>query len=434
FEFSFDHFATRPSGEAPLPGGRYLVGVRRADSRRFVATRVVEVGDGRVPVSLSLPPTEAADAIVLSVLDPASRPVDDVEEIVARQEDGRGFATLDSSRGSSSEDPAIGAALLAFRKADGTHWIPHDQKALRRWIGGPDPRPRLTLTVRSARYGPREVLVPRERRGPLTVQYADGATLEVAVAGYEGSGLEERLWIALTPLGNPGHKLPRTLDFAGKVGPVARGGRMGFGPVPPGDHELTLLAETGDSFRGSGTFALVRKPLRLEPGANEATVELPPLHVLEVEVGEAGSVEITRVGERGGSQMYRERDETSVRFERLPAGTYAVSAGTGRATIVRVPEVDRFRYDEGARPDAILVIEATDPLAGTGFLVGDIVIAADGARIAWPAPSGLLARETVRFTVLRGGGEVAIDAPPGLVLAGRGVGDGLVPVVSAPGR
>ena len=380
-----------------LPPGTYLVGASRRLGCMEV-TQVVEVGEEVATVDLALPPIDPSEAIRAVVLDPAGEPVEDAE-----------FSIWGSG------EPWY---VDKVRREDGGYWVLLSE-GIRRALDGEDgEKLEVTLEVATAEFGTKWVALSRGQRD-VTIRFASTATLEVTIGGYEGSGLEGALELAIARE-EAARWSGRAFRFAGSGNEHGRPdskGRVTLGPVEPGSYELALGVNPGAE---TDQFAICeRLPVMLRAGANAVIIGVPALYSLAI-LGEEGQQFMLGpkgkgLGERTGWSVQRFTDAAGrATFERLPAGTFTVSrwgerlrVGPARMTVTLPgPSEVRFQAD---RIDA-LSVAIEDPqgyLARSGLESGDLVIAVDGVEFEsweamWVALMTPIAKKEVKLGVLRG--------------------------------
>ncbi|MCZ6794628.1 MAG: carboxypeptidase-like regulatory domain-containing protein, partial [Planctomycetota bacterium] len=193
-----------------LEEGAYLVGASRGSE--VVATQVVRVTDGLAEAEIAIPSLARDEYVVVLVYGPGG-------EIL--------------------KDANISGCGDVIRRPDGSAWIIPDPRRTR--------GDSCQIYVSSARYGSQRAQVSLPNDEEVAIHFEEPAHLDVAIAGYRGSGLEGRLSLKLRPAttGSRSGYVGRGggVGYAGYPGFAgtsrSRGldaeGRQSFGPVVPGD-------------------------------------------------------------------------------------------------------------------------------------------------------------------------------------------------------
>jgi len=289
--------------------GRYLVAARW--SNRVLAHTVVEVGSTVAEATLAVPPPDPSKHLLVQVLGPGDAPV-------------TGNVSLSRSRKGEHESRSGG--VQALHRSDGTFFVPLDD---------PDyPNDgNHSLCVIGHEFGQFETSFDPQDPMPIVVRFKEPATVDVRVRGYVGSGLEGKLQAALGGL------------HGGRENKVVEGGvARDLGPVQPGDSELSLLVREGQY-----SWVVAREPIRLESGANEASIAVPTLHTVVVRCpgAEAGARVLLRPRDLSTGYFHLQHpldaDKTTT-FEHLPPGTYQLSCNRWR-TEIEVPKIGSVTLD-----------------------------------------------------------------------------------------
>lgn len=411
-----------PGGRYAFPDlapGTYLVGAGREDAKLTV-TQVVEVADALVNVDLTLPPIDPSEALHVIVLRPTGEPLEDVSF----------EATFTSSQGSASS-ARMASAASAVRRADGGFWVFADESMAKKRLGGGKDI-KLTLDVISDEFGRKAVPVPAGESGPLVVRFSGAATLEVTIAGYAGSGLEDVISLSLVPVDGESDALGErsrraSVSFGSDPPTPDAEGRQTFGPVEEGPYEVVVEVKVGGDAWDRAVAE--RVPVNLRAGANAITVGVPAVYPLTVELGKQASLTVAPTKARDGHRprpwwVHRTSDASGkVVFERLPAGSYTLTSfGEGgplgpAIMTVSVPGATEVKFT----PELVNAIRVsiTDPngyLAQAGFEDGDLIVGVDGAEFVSSEQMMLafmasLARPEVKMAVQRGSQrfDIAVD-------------------------
>ncbi len=407
-----------------LAPGRYVVGTSRGWRDRILSHAVVDVGDSMVVQDLEIPALDPATCVVAKVKDPKGRMMDDVTFTIEFK----------------SEESSSSGGVEAERRADGSWLIPLDpvndesSDLGTTWAPGT----KVEITARSERFGERMVEITSSATRTVEIQFGESASLVATVSGYSGSGYEGRVRLSLVRRSEGEQHSYFGSDREG----VGADGTQKFGPVEPGAYRLALTIQQRGGNPWESTQAAV-VDVTLASGANHATIEIPTLYSLTIEVqsGAKGSVQLSSVHEDDEDGMYgwhRVAVDAQGRatFTDLMAGEYTVyfssssssssddsdqldqlgyGGDTSNSMRVRVPAPSgAVRFNPTPLNALVVQINKQDgKLAQAGFQGGDVVVAVDGKEFTTAAEmqaaiSSLLTKKTIAFTVVRDGKSVEL--------------------------
>ena len=308
FEFAFND----------LPPGTYLLGASRY-RKQIVTMKTITVAEELVAANLAIPALELEEYIVLWVYDPDGNVLTDAAVSVSCRSGGR----YDSGR------------RYVIERNDGSYWVVHGETD----TSGAEVDVLCLLSVYVQEYGRQRVEFSESESAEVTVKFQEPAHLDVTIAGYNGSGYEGFLLIALRKLATEGGSRSSYAPYSSKPG-MDFLGQQSFGPLEPGDYEIVLSMKSARS----GNRSLERVPITLLAGENSASVSIPPLYSLTINVSDGAprkSVYIRLSSRAGGPGARRMTDENGqAHFEHLPAGEYkitAMAAGFSGEMVVEIP-------------------------------------------------------------------------------------------------
>ncbi len=385
-----------------LAPGRYVVAVSRNWSDRIVASAIVEVGGGMVEQNLAIPPLDPASCLVVKATGPDGKLLEEVTFDVGVRKERNGTSTT---------------GVAAERKQNGNYWVPlpilNDVDLTQPWPEGIV----VTVIAHTKKFGDKSVEVAPGTRA-LQIKFGDSATLIVTVAGFGGSGYEARLQLALeradTEAGSN-----RTFNNRNGLG---ADGTQKLGPVETGAYRLVLRLR--DRENQWEQHDLATQDVNLVPGENRATIALPAIYSLTVElVGGAANESIAL--KQQGEDYARRRAEVDATgratFEALTGGDYVLEHyGAGDMGIMRVhvPAAGVVRFEAMAINALEVTVDKKDgKLYEFGLRSRDLVIAVDGKEFTSAvelqmAVMQVMAKKEVVFTVLRGNDRLELTFDP----------------------
>jgi hypothetical protein len=391
-----------------LAPGRYLVGASRGWNERIAAHAVVEVGQGMVVQDLEIPALDPRWCVVVRAKDPAGRPLDDVTFTVQAVRGGQGLG---------------GGNAATERQLDGSYWVPLDRFDNQYWDGNAQADEldltkswpsdlKVTLWCWSARYGSKSAEIASSTR-TLELLFGEPAMLVAAVAGYAESGYAGRLSLSIERI-DPGGS---NNYWGGGDDKVGSDGTQKLGPVEPGAWRLSLWVQQRGGNQWERTLGSTID-VTLAPGENRASIALPALHTLIVEVPGAPrtSVQLNPSGNaprgRSFNNGQRQTDASGrVTFEDVPAGEYVVTlrGGSGGTMKVTVPAGGPVRFESTPENALVVYVNKNDGrLAGAGFKNRDMIVAVDGKEYATAAElqsalSARLSSSSIALSLVRDG-------------------------------
>lgn len=398
-----------------LQPGRYVIGASRRWLGRIIAHAVVDVGQEVVEQDLVVPEVDLAKCVVVIVKDSQGRPVQDVEfEHRVKRNNSTSSGGIDGERQSDGSYlfPIEDLTDFAADRPGGTDASDGGTA----WPEGM----RVSLTVKSERFGDKEVAItPSTRR--IDIAYGVPATLIATAQGYAGSGCEGRLGLSLVPRTGDSELGHRRRHRGGDDSSVGPDGTLRIGPVDPGDYLLQMFIGALGGNPWEQTL-IATQPLSLGPGENRASIPIPALCSLTVEVAAAAEdVSLTRAEDDAlGFSLRRSLDaDHRARFDDLVAGDYVLSTNGGDpgSMRVRLPISGIVRF-KPVPLDALEVWIHDDAgrLAKAGFQNEDVIIAVDGKEFSSAAEmqktiASLLSEKQIKFTVRRDSRkiELAVD-------------------------
>jgi hypothetical protein len=242
---------------------------------------------------------------------------------------------------------------------------------------------RYIIIAKSGQYGEKRVEYRRSETSEVFIRFQAGASLEITVAGYVGSGCEEKITLRLR---KEEDREDGSFSFAyspdEKVNPE---GRQTFGPVEPGAYVIVVGIKTGRYQSLPVEFV----PVTLRAGKNRATVNVPSLYSLTViaEDVDPGRTFRLRPELRTSGWWGIEKKvgpDRRALFEDLPAGTYKLALSGDEMSgemQVTVPDQAVVRFEP--KPQDAMSVTITDPegaMAKAGLLTGDLLIGIDGTE------------------------------------------------------
>lgn len=401
--------SVRPGSEfsfQDLDPGRYVIGLSHGWGGSIVAHEVVEVVDGPVRQDLVLPPLDRSRHISVDVHGPDGEPLEKVSFSVQVKR---------ASRTSTSPVTSLrekgGGYLLRLRGDDELEYF-----------GEKGSEATFQLVASKSELGKREVPLVRGQTD-VSVTFVVPGTLEVTVAGYQGSGYEGRLSVnAHRQSSDPSRR------FFGSSGrdKMSPEGVQEFKGLEPGLYRVVLSArKKGTSNRFFESTEIDSIEMEILPGSNTLQMRIPALYTLRVHWadGKEGTNISARPFDSGdmygfGNARATLDGEGYAEFEDLRAGEYLISTWGGQALQMRVTVPSKEVEFVPMEVDALRVVitDENGDLAKLGFQHGDLIIGTDGEDFGDSPTSEQLGTlrssktAKVTFMVLRNGTQLDIKA------------------------
>jgi hypothetical protein len=409
-----------------LKPGRYVVGASHSAGSPVVAHAVVTVADSMVVQDLEMPTVDLDASVLVHVTDPAGHEVDDVNfSLSIERSQGSSWSGVQYER----EDE--GGYRLHLDQANGENlaknW-PSDVK--------------VHLQVQSGTWGTRSVELTRAMH-ELQVQFAKPARLVATVAHYAGSGFEGRLSLAVEPVKDDEENQRGGRYFGGGGSELAEDGTQTFEPLEPGRVRVKLtLADASNERFGWSSNVVATLETTLVSGDNAATLTIPPLYPLTIEMKEGTKGQLRlRPRESNSndwsSQRQRELDEHGrASFDDVVAGEYVAEfwGSNGQETmVVHVPTSGAVQFQPMAvNALQVWIRSAEGALAKAGFKSQDKVVSIDGKEFGSQAElkeamDAAMKKDEARFGVLRGKERIELTFDPKLLQNPAGLGGTLWP-------
>jgi hypothetical protein len=189
-------------------------------------------------------------------------------------------------------------------------------------------------------------------------------------------------------------------------------GRISFGPLEPGEYDLTLFAGSGE--RWTSVPAWTRR-VTLGAGRNALTLPMPRLFMLSVADPEGRPETLTFVMEGQGNDLPVRVDEAGrAAFGPLPEGRYQLRRGDGMMRITLPGPSDVVFHPQPYNALRMTVADPDGLWARAGFADGDLIVAIDGKELESAddirAAIAAAPAKVVTFAVLRGGRRIEVQA------------------------
>lgn len=285
------------------------------------------------------------------------------------------------------------------------------------WTGGAPDGTEGPATIRASApgFGSRSVPCPAGGTGTVDVRMQKPGTLEVAVSGLPARPPDRSLWMQLHASRSGG----QGIEHFGRS--EIHDGICTFGPLQPGDYELSLLTRHMIHCGRSSSAATVR----IVSGRNRSTVALPPLHALSIDFGDDRDqrhISLRRTDDASESWFGGNHADGLLVFADLPAGEYEVrrwSPAGQESMRIRVPAPGVVRFQ--AEPELALLVKERDAegyLESAGIRAGDLITGVNGEPFGGERPassvvSGLMTARTENSLLIHRDGrtlEIKVDA------------------------
>ncbi len=392
-----------------LVPGTYLVGVLLA-SQRVIAHCTVQVVDRMAEAVLTVQPFKPEEYVIVRVFDPAGNQMTDVNFETGLFSHGHGFTT-----GASSIAQKDGSFLVLNYK----HW---DESMMNQQ----EKATRYLLKAACPKYGSKQVEYDPAATRELTLKFQNPATLEVTVAGYRDSEFVGKLQVQIKQK-KAKEEEEEAVDVGSRFGDMQEGldaeGKLTVGPVEPGEYEIDLMLNTGESW--GGRIPIRKTPVTLSTGANTATLRIPPLYQLTVTFEKAVKGEHIMLGPAsekrrwGGWGVQKQMSEDGkVVFEKLPEGTYKIQKWTGAdagSMEITLPGQSSVAFKpKPVNALRVVVSDSAGVLGRAGLQTGDLIIGLDGTEFKNMAHMQMLlytsmGKEKASLMLLRGGARKDVD-------------------------
>jgi hypothetical protein len=359
------------------------------------AWREVTMGEGLQEVEIAIPDPRREDHIVVRVYGPDGALLGDAT--ARARVEARNLST------------GTGAG---YRAPDGSLWVRRASEEADS-LEGPW---WYELTASSPSHGSISARYESDATHDLEMRFQAAAHLVVTLAGWETHEYRDSIFVNLNQDARYHQVMVAKTGEAPKASAEWR-----FGPVQPGDHEVTMYLSTD----GRRTTILHKQTVRLASGENGISISVPPLHNLTLvmpENGRISSVTLKRDEEHLHSLTASEfRDGRAVITGLLP-GDYLLEGDHGGMR-VNVPQQTEVVLN--LRPYDCLVfvfVEAGSKAEELGFREGDKLFEVDGTLLdnvyaAQGIMFGAMSKERTTWAILRGGVRIEIS------IAGRQVSE-----------
>jgi hypothetical protein len=389
-----------------LPRGRYLVGA--GVDRIILVTRIVDIADRMETCDFAIETIDPSLYVVVRVFDPAGKPLRDV--------------TFNTSYRVESGSSSGGSTVA--NRPDGSYLVFHHGHTMAE--GGT-----YFVTAQSPVYGKKVASYKRGETAELLIRFGEPASLDVTVAGFAASEQAGALTVSLTRarsgenerFANPNES--KALDSEGRVA---------FGPVEPGDYDVTLRIRASQH----DTLPAGARRVTLAVGKNAVSLPMPRIQSLAVidPDGKPGQ-SLALVPEAEGENNYWSRararldDERRALFSAVPEGRYQLRRDGGRfdgAMRVTIPGPAEITFRPAPFTAArVILSDADGAWAKAGFLDGDLIVAIDGDELESPEDLQLgmvllRTKDKATVTILRAGGRVDLRVAPRELFSGEGRG------------
>ena len=309
--------------------GTYLLGLlrsdylRRSSGRDILTTETVSVETGVVEKDLVIPDLGPEGTLRITTLGPADRPlnVDSLRIKVTNSDGGSNTQTINTRRESTG--------VYILRKPD---------------FMREDAATEATYSIHAthSRYAPCTLTFPKNSSEVL-LRFIEPASLEVAITGFAGHELADRLTLSVRTLSGENNSSRNDKKKADETGSYL------FKGLQPGGSliSLNLFPSNTRSRWDAGTIA--RMEVNLKKGTNYAQINIPTLFSLSVlasgaKEGRSVSVRPTRESTSGDDSQPRTRYKQSrfnqdgrAMFTEVLPGSYWVQSENFKTAKVEVP-------------------------------------------------------------------------------------------------
>lgn len=381
-----------------LEPGRYVVGAARGRGSPILQHKVVEVLHTKVQCNLDLPALDLTETLRVTVLGSSGEHLNKVRFILTVKRKG-------SSRS---------GGMQAMRDKVGSYLLEFSAEAHKSYFGEEADSATFELQANHEDYGPQTVELNRGQT-ELKMAFVTPGTLEVTVAGYQGSGYEGRLQVtASLKTGDTARNFYSSSFSPSGGNNLTAEGVQTITSLTPGSYTVTLAAKpkgTSDNWFQSNELESIE--MEVLPGENSLRMRIPSLYGLRVHDADGKEGSHMSLGPMNGNNPFGNGSGATIdangygNFEDLRAGDYILHSQGGQMNIsVPCGEVEF----EAVKLNALRVTihDTGGDLAKQGFRNGDLVIGQDGEEFGDEPDFGLLGQLTrsksveVNFLVLRG--------------------------------
>lgn len=388
----------------PLDPGTYTLGVQHGRSGPILTSANVVVGDAMTPFDLVVPALDPGDYLTVRVRRPDGSPLRDFSTSISYElADG---TTNRSSTATIKQDDGSRMLLIVPPKK-----------------GGLESVVAATVRIRSKEYGNLTAPWTPGSTSRLDLAFEEPARLRVSVAGFVGSGLEDRLTLRVTSSAQQDRHSYEwsSRSWGGKK--IDDAGTQKFGPFEPGEHTIVL---NGKSTSGRSR-TLATEVVYLNSGHNEATISIPPVYTLHVRADlETGTkLLLQRLGADRFTQSEKLNSLGVASFDTLLPGEYNLTASgptAGKMTVHVPAQLDVVFAPSTANAVLVTILADDSKLEQAGFIDGDVIVTAGAdsvvgvAQLRGEAQKVAAAEARLALQLLRGGRSVNLNVDPDVVL------------------
>ena len=358
-----------------LEPGRYVVGLARGHNHPIGAHMEVQVSTKTESCDLILPPIDRDRVLRVMVLDDQGDQAEGVTFSFESEINGR----------------ARSRRIDSIRDADRAYLLNVPAAHFEDYFGSQATETQYSLEVNHKELG-KQVVALAAGQTDITATFVSPGALTVTILAYQGSGMEGRVSLGLTPITDT----PGAFYYPTRDSKLKPNGTQTFQGLAPGAYKvsLTVTPKGQDGMMVYSDNSVQSIEVQVRSGDNQAQITLPALYDLNVafpdgKEGDRMSLQAKNGGRIPNFRMAQLGADRYARWKDIPAGEYTLGMLTGRRGHMEITipcgEIEFIPMKVNA-----FSVNITDPngtLAQAGLQSGDLIIGQNGEEFSVTADS-----------------------------------------------